>query len=872
MTLKNLVDPPLHDSHVWLGLLEQRLGLYRPRLTHSERILAYAGAIDRAGAPGCRASFDADRWATAERMLERREALLLAGWNGSKSRGPQYLEDLGLIEQSLISLLPEGLQTIGDRLRAVLSALKDGLKPNSPGLNLYSSPDDWPPLWRELFGHFSVKQKTPAGGAAKGCGLASCQNLFGGRKVSVKTDESLVLLNSRSRHAAIQGIISWLAGKHRPKDLEEITVVCPDPLMAAELNAGLKSRGLPACGGPAAGATQSVGQILPLMVALCWEPVDAALLMELLSLPVSPVPSKIRRDLALALTAQPGLGSKAWEEAVQAHIRPENDPDGKNKERLEWIFGHCRVRMGQSLPCEFLAGHLQKISQWAAARSRLDTEEAKDADLRLALESLAGQATLLGRLVKEGARAISQPQAARLLAEITGQGGWNNEEQAGAVQLVAELSALPEHIGTVIWLNRSAGSAPHSPFMAAEIEGLRASGLEVDDGEKVARRRICEEMAGIQRIVEQLIIVSVPDEEDARPHILLEELHSALSPSTAIPSLEDLISGRVVLKDMAISGQSIEVRLPPPPLMEWKLPKEIPADRDQHSYSELDQKLSCPLQWSMNYIARLKDGFLASIPDEGTLSGTFAHSVLESVFGKGPGIPTPDRAAELARTVFEDRLEKDASPLALPGKSARTNHLKTAILNSARLLAQALRSAGCNSVEMEAEVEATVDGLKLKGYVDCIGRGPGGITFIIDIKRGGYAYRKESLVAGKAFQLATYAKLSGAKDPGVGFCILLPKNHLLIAEESAPAGCDRITGAEVVEGSISALKTWKIFHKFLKENDDWFTPSGKVPVRPLQPAESWSEGARMVLDENKEEQFTCVYCSCRALCGKEERT
>ena len=67
-------------------------------------------------------------------------------------------------------------------------------------------------------------------------------------------------------------------------------------------------------------------------------PVDPQLLVDFLTLPVSPMPRRAATALVESLVGQPGLGSAAWDAAIAELCSPENDADGKGRARIDaWL-------------------------------------------------------------------------------------------------------------------------------------------------------------------------------------------------------------------------------------------------------------------------------------------------------------------------------------------------------------------------------------------------------------------------------------------------------------------------------------------------------------------------------------------------------
>ena len=110
------------NARTLLSWLEAQLGdpagVERPL----DRVRVYLKAARRAPLELCHASLQTDSWTTAQELLERRDELLLAGWDGkSHPTLPAIVNDLARIESFLSREFPRGE---AERVQDVSAALK----------------------------------------------------------------------------------------------------------------------------------------------------------------------------------------------------------------------------------------------------------------------------------------------------------------------------------------------------------------------------------------------------------------------------------------------------------------------------------------------------------------------------------------------------------------------------------------------------------------------------------------------------------------------------------------------------------------------------------------------------------------------------
>jgi len=879
MTMKTfrLVPEParLDRAEDVVRWFENALGLTRPRLHHLERISRYAAAITRADAPTYRDSMAADRWATAASLLFRRDQALLMGWKPDAAMQPHCLAPLAIIERQLTDTQPQGFDSEAERVSAICSRLALGLTLAPHPVELCDPADAWPALWQRLWSLVPTSHSPEQEPAAVPGALATAQSRAGSSITPLMPDASLGVFSARSRQAAVQAVAAMLAAQ--PDQIEATTILCEDPTTAAALDFHLYRLGLPTAGAHAAGAASAVEQVLPLALALCWEPVDPVLLLDLVTLPVGPIPRSCARDLAEALSEMPGLRSSAWDEVIAAATNAENDPEGQVRKRLDAWFEHPRVAHGVPAPVGLLGCRCALVAQWAASRAQ--TLEAGDL-LRTGLERLAGQGALLRELIGTCGKDLSAPQLARLLDEVM-QGSVSPalREAAGGPMVISSFADVPTTCRRLVWLGITTGAGQRAPWTADEIAQLRTAGFSADDGTGEIRARRRKELHGLRRISEQMLIVTTQPSADERPHPFWTGISLGLKAASAQPiAIETVVTGTALATPWGLSGRPSLIVPSQPLRAAWSVPSMLLIDRDQHSYSELHTRLACPVRWMFDKAASLKPGVHSRLPEHHQLRGTFAHAVLATVLDGA--IPEPELAATRAGEVFDQRVGKDAAPFMAPGQAAQRAELRASVIAGARILSSALLAAGCTTASMEAPVEGVVDGWTLNGSIDCLGRGDKGRTAVIDIKLGSADDHRQDLAHGRAIQLAIYAAATKAPAPMVAYYIINQRLLLTPAASSLRGAKRDIQNIEVVPGAADIGTVWKNLTAALAAGDSWLQSPKKgskaksvvVPARPLQPPDQWPTGASIVLDDTAKGQSVCDYCEHAALCGKVMRT
>ncbi|MBL7775388.1 MAG: hypothetical protein JNK89_05265, partial [Saprospiraceae bacterium] len=337
---------PLRRGAVFAGLkktldwLEGQLGLsgypentdYLRIELYRQALLQWAGAAP--DAPFYQASFEADRFATAAALLDRRDELLLAGWNFDPAGAPERLQALANVE-TLFRAKQEHPETgaaaqgFADRFDRALRVLPEA-KLALDGVIFYEPEPLLPPVFQRLLAVFNrknipVRWVAPEGHASRPDSvLAHFQSQLLGRasgKMPAQADGSLLVLRARRDSDAAVLLAKALAAT---PDLKPVFLL---PELNRVLEQALVREGLPALGVLSASLARPSLQVLKLAPAFLWEPVDVFKIMEFVTLPVKPLDDGLALEIARVLAQKPGLFSDTWYAAALGYLEQTHVPD-----------------------------------------------------------------------------------------------------------------------------------------------------------------------------------------------------------------------------------------------------------------------------------------------------------------------------------------------------------------------------------------------------------------------------------------------------------------------------------------------------------------------------------------------------------------
>ena len=676
--------------------------------------------------------------------------------------------------------------------------------------------------------------------------------------------------------ASVEFIAAILA--EAPDKLPTTVICCEDDDLALRLDACLSRVGLPTTGASAWSRAHPVLQVLPLSLSLCWEPVDPQALLGFLTLPVLPLPRRAASKLADALAEEPGLGSSSWDAAVENLCTAENDPEAKLRDRLDaWLL--CdRTARGSDISSRLIRARCGMVAQWASGRAVfLAKDESPDSQMIEAFQIAAGQASLLGELTESQGADLSEPQLARLLEEALANGveATSCIEAEGGPVRVRSLSEIHDPCDRLIWLGLGTADVSGCRWSTNQLRKLRDAGIGIDDGSNVLTSLRSAEARGYCYVKEAFLAVLLPQDLEKRWHPIWLAIRTLLSEKDIEqpPVFEDLIAAGDVtsLAPFRFACQDADIEPPQKARPLWDIPGDLLSDRETVSATALQDRLGCPLKWTLNYQAKLRPSSIAELPGDFQLKGTFCHSILERVFGEGGDLPTVDEAADRIAATFDERLPLDAAPLAQPDKYVERQRLRDEVVNAARVLVGTLVSGGYRIVGIEVELSGEAFGKSLNGWIDCVAQRDNGEEAIIDFKYGGRSKYHSLIEDGKAVQLATYAYGRSTVDgtfPAVAYLVL--SDGLFYTPSGSPIHGD---GNRSLINAPAIKTVWQQFSEAIENAEGWLTSDAPVPARPLQNSSQWPTGATIVLKSNlraNKLQDVCKYCDYKRICGIQE--
>ncbi len=813
-----------------LGILESLLGLRGPGVVDGVRIASLIPYITSTEGFWSR-SAEVDSFGVARELIKLHDFFLLHGWQGRKGEG--RVRDLALLTDHI-------LPGVAHRLLAILSEL-DKYDDQLFSMVLLEPVDGMPLLWQQIFRKIEEK-----GGQIstdlEGSILKERNDLSkaGNEFFHPETDGSLQLIRPDGTLQASEEVAAWLAALAQSESLDNTVVIGAD----AVFDKALYRFGLPVTG---AASDQGDGllQILPLILACGWSPPDPARVMEMLTLPVSPIPTRIGRYLIKALEKWPAVGSPLWQEKLTQGLTTIEEKEQRQKvnDRLDIIF-NSTVKEEYSL--SEINSRLDLLIRWLQGRFQgepIAFPALKQCKLFKAMTLATTQTTFsetfLLKLLDEATASVEIPP--QLPA------------QAGLVA-VATPEAITAKAKTVIWWNFTRDSVPvfSLPLLSpTERTSLTQQGVALPESSKLTTARAERWQRPIINAAKQLIMVCPRKNsrgEELHPHPLWDEL-LAKSEGEAEKLIQPKIRHNFSIPN--VTPQKLPL---PKPIEKWEIRPGSITPRETESPSSLEGFLGCPLKWCFDYQAKIRRAHWGSLPNTLPTLGSLAHELLEEVIQEQPLLSPEDgetkvlelfdtKAPQLVATIFQDGLEGEL------------DNIRNTVGKATFSLLKHFHDAGVKKLTIEQHLQGSFDEQKLQGWADVVVEKP---FTVIDLKRSYSGFFKKKMRSGTALQIVIYGwLLKEAKG-------MFPELAYFTLEDQAflSTGSDSFVDAQ----KVAAPPNDKIWEAFVKTyRDAWETlKKGNV----LCPGNGPMDVESKFTEECLLMEPPCRFCDYDVLCGR----
>ncbi len=760
----------------FLLLLEQLLGLgaalpdvQHLRVAAYRRVLTAYAAVHEGAFYA--ASMEADPLAVATQMLQLRDDLVLAGWGFDATNSPPRLQTfaeleamwptddhpIGLadrvekIEKTLRQrsvlldeiLVYEPIAELPKYLERLLTALA------STGIKVHECRIETPILdndlgrWRTFLGNPNEPRQP------------------------LQADGSLLVFRAARESHAAEVFASLL--RLNPDWVPVFLMTQKN----RSLEDALLQEGLPSFGMLSSSPSRPMLQLLRLVTAFLWDPLDTNKVLEFVLLPTCPIDKNLAREIARLIAQKPGIGSEVWYQRIgsffdqieQKALDGESDIDVLSV-KVAYQFWFEQPRYSDEVPRDRVNNLLEHLLDWATTVYEISKLNRERSATLLVLREQIRRAIELLSAIPVAEKSFSPLELDRLIRTVYESAPIQyRDQEVGAYPFVYHPAAFAAPVSHLIYWN----CIDNEPALALawwrkeELEYLDNQGVTMETPARANRRMIRERLHPLQVTSQKLwlIIPNTIDGMETNDHPLLSYLEAAfknLSPITASLDIPNTIEN--LQTQLALPAWQSLAHEPLPSTQAFiSLGTDVPLRVDERlSFSNLENLFYYPHKWAMSSKAQLYSSEILNVTEGNTRLGNLAHRFLELILAENFYQWTQTDVQNWIDDKGQLILQTEGAPLLMYGKEPEKISFLRKITWAAWKLIGYIRDNRWQVHGTEMVLEGQFEGIPLRGIADIVLRR--GTEFcIVDMKWSSETRFKNLLRNNEDLQLTLYAHM-----------------------------------------------------------------------------------------------------------------
>lgn len=734
--------------------------------------------------PFYKTSFEANHYSTTVELLARRDELVLANWNFEvKEDTPERLRTLAEIEVLLQKKhakltkkdagdgFPSGF---ADRWMSVLRML-DNRKAPIATLHIFEPQELLPFHIQHLIEKINaqaidIQQFTVPSPSEDTSDLAAFQrhlHRIPQEKNKAQADGSLLILRAKRETEAATYLAQFI---RRNPDFQPVCII---PEKNRALENALLHEGLPALGILSSSSARAILQILKLVTAFIWRPIDPFKIMEFVSMPVKPLDDALGHAIAAILAQSPGIRSDRWNGTIlkffeDAEAKAKADPTlnvAKIREQYEFWFTRRRYDTEKTAPKSDLITIFDYLSTWAH-----DLYEAGNKSNSLLV--LVSQADRIKELLEASPEMrLSFLDIERIIRTVYEPAPVQfAQQEQDCLPYTYHPAALRDSANEVVWWNFvQAEVAPfHKKWYPEELSRLQNEGIILENAAKN------NALASWQRklpalMAQKKLLLVIPESVQGKavqPDYMLGDVEVALHCLDSITFHVGNEAEQCAFEHLFNIPEKISLihypLLKTQPLIAIQPTAKL-GNTSEENFTSLEHLFYYPYQWMFRHKARLKKSSILNIVNERTMVGNLAHRFFEMMLQEDIS-NWHKRETELwIDEHADDLLAKEGAVLLMYGKEPEKYEFLNKMKQAAWSLIATIQHNGWRVYATEKMMEGMFAGFPVKGKADLVLERNGEMA-IIDMKWSGAGRRRDLIKNEADLQLVLYSRLTTPDD------------------------------------------------------------------------------------------------------------
>ncbi len=789
-------------------------------------------------------SFEADGLATAAKLLQMRDTLLISGFDfESNLQGlPNRIKEIQGLHEKTRNNLGTGY---ADRVYAILQSGNEIKFPieeifinepehllpidikrifrflKSKGVKISFAVDNIPEGKSDLL-RFTAKIMEPTSGKTE--------------KIPLSADGSLVIIRSKRETEAAEFIAKLIRNNPDFKPL------CLIPEKNRALDNAIIQEGIPSLGILSSSLGRPSLQILRLITAFLWDPIDPYKIIEFLSLATKPLHQDLASVLARLMSATPGIGSDRWDFEVSLffrELRQLADEDssidyGRIRFEYEFWFNRRRYDVESGIPVREVIEVFEELQSWA--RKTYDELPGKVSSF-MVLSQQAKRITELLHALPDSEKNLSFLRLERIVRTVYEPAPVVfREEEMGHLPFIYHNSAIIGNPESMLWWNFTDHDRDYffSEWYPKEVEFLHGNGIEIPTPSLKNKLAIWQRNIPFVRTANRMVLV-IPERvngQAVQPHSLEGDLKATFGDLSPISFEVETENGKEFLEKHFTYSQRVSIEHQkiglPKPFINVNIADKL-TQGEEETFTGLDSLFYYPYKYVFKHKLGLKKSPILSVVKDHTLMGNLAHRFFELMF----------RQEEVTRWTrgkvehwIEERskhlLGREGAVLLMYGKEPERAAFLRKVKNASWVLLDMIRRDGWSIKETEMNLKGDFRGKVIKGKADLVLE-RNDEQAVIDFKWGGKTRRKNIIRSREDLQLVMYSKLLSQNDSWAHTAYFIISEAEMITRNQKA-----FTSSTAVEPDVDHVQINQEIWQKMEKTFDWRMQQfkeGKIEVR-----------------------------------------
>jgi ATP-dependent helicase/nuclease subunit B len=748
-------------------------------------------------------SFEADQWACTQTLLNRRDELLLAGWDFDKKIPHERLKAMAEIEAFLTDETGKKRLMAGyaDRFEVVLSQLEYKKIPVSKVV-VQEPIKLLPPQYDRLFHAFKEQNITieQADDRVEALDFYPetdlsifkkfvLNSLPQGQKQPLSADGSLTVLEANNDIDAA----AFVAKLMRLNPDFQPAFLIPDK--SRQLDDALIQNSLPSFGLPSASLGRPTLQLLKLVTTFLWRPIDPYKILEFVTLAAKPIDNDLANVLATCLSQRPGLDSEMMFAAVsrffeelKAKAKEDKTIDVKKiEEQYKFWFDRKSYDIEKQAPKNEIIAIFAKLKEWSSE----EFERSNNKTSFLVLTEQAKRVQEILEELPENDKFLTFLELERIIRTVYEPAPVQpSPREIGHYRFVHHESCLLDKTDDLVWWNFTDTEGVHffSKWYKTEIDYFEKRFIRLQTPQNENALMLWKRIQPILKTNKKLILIypKKVNGSDTKEHPLFSHLHACFGD---LDTISFNIHKNIDLKKHLNLEKPNTVLLEPHRLGKTptfvELNSKILKERDTETLTSLETLFYYPHQWVFAHKAKLRKSSILSIVKDNTLKGNLAHRFFELILKENPIEWSQEDVKDWIELNSTKLMRQEAATLMMygfePERIQFIRQVKYAIWTLINHIQQNRWTIEGCEMDLrgkfgETPVRGKADVVLLRGSEYCV----------LDLKWSGHGYRERLIKNGADLQLVMYSRLLNEADDWAHTAyFILDKAHLLSRNNKA---------------------------------------------------------------------------------------